>query len=94
MHPDFLVVHNGIITNYRDLKQVLLKKGFEFESDTDTEIIAKLIKHIHEELPQLSFRELVEQCTQQLEGAFALAFKSRLFPGECVASRYVVLSNV
>ncbi|XP_076318123.1 glutamine--fructose-6-phosphate aminotransferase [isomerizing] 2-like isoform X2 [Tachypleus tridentatus] len=84
---EFCVVHNGIITNYSDIKQFLLKKGYKFESETDTEVIAKLIKHIHDNHPDLSFRELVEQVIQQLEGAFALAFKSVKYPGQCVAAR-------
>ncbi|KAG7167727.1 Glutamine--fructose-6-phosphate aminotransferase [isomerizing] 1-like, partial [Homarus americanus] len=53
----------------------------------DTEIIAKLIKHLHTLHPSYSFRELVEQVIQQLEGAFALAFKSKHFPGELVTTR-------
>lgn len=84
---EFVVVHNGIITNYSDIKQFLLKKGYKFESETDTEVIAKLIKHIHDNHPHLSFRELVEQVIQQLEGAFALVLKSTKYPGQCVASR-------
>lgn len=84
---EFVVVHNGIITNYKDLKQFLEKKGFSFESDTDTEVIAKLIKHLHDTLPNLSFREIVEQAIQQLEGAFALVLKSIKFPNQVVATR-------
>ncbi|RWS02440.1 glutamine--fructose-6-phosphate aminotransferase [isomerizing] 2-like protein, partial [Dinothrombium tinctorium] len=84
---EFLIVHNGIITNYKDIKKLLMKKGFEFESDTDTEVIAKLVKHLHTIHEHLSFRELVEQVTMQLEGAFALVFKSTKFPGQCVATR-------
>lgn len=84
---EFVVVHNGIITNYKDLKQFLEKKGYVFESETDTEVIAKLIKHLHETLPNLSFREIVEQAIQQLEGAFALVFKSSKFPNQVVATR-------
>lgn len=84
---EFVVVHNGIITNYKDLKQFLEKKGYVFESETDTEVIAKLIKHLHETLPNLSFREIVEQAIQQLEGAFALVFKSSKFPNQIVATR-------
>jgi glucosamine--fructose-6-phosphate aminotransferase (isomerizing) len=84
---EFVVVHNGILTNYKDIKQFLIKKGCSFESDTDTEVIAKLIKHIHENHPKLTFRELVEQVIQQLEGAFALVLKSKYYPGQCVATR-------
>lgn len=84
---EFVVVHNGILTNYKDIKQFLIKKGHDFESDTDTEVIGKLLKHIHDNHPELTFRELVEQVIQQLEGAFALVCKSRKYPGQCVATR-------
>lgn len=84
---EFVVVHNGIITNYKDIKQFLETKGHKFESDTDTEIIAKLVKHIRSQNPKDSFRQLVEKAIAQLEGAFACVFKSSLFPGECVATR-------
>ena len=52
----FIVVHNGIITNYKDIKTFLETKGFRFESETDTEVIAKLIAHIHDGHPQDTFR--------------------------------------
>ena len=66
----------GIITNYKDIKKFLENKGYKFESDTDTEIIAKLIKHIHSQHPNNSFRELVEQVIQQL-----VKFPQSLFKG-------------
>lgn len=62
----FVVVHNGIITNYKEVKVFLQNKGFQFESDTDTEIIAKLIYHFYKQHTNYSFRELVEQVVQQL----------------------------
>ena len=65
---DFLVVHNGIITNYNDVKGYLTKKGYTFESETDTEVIAKLIQHLHDRYPKFSFRQLVEITIQQLVG--------------------------
>ncbi|XP_065160782.1 glutamine--fructose-6-phosphate aminotransferase [isomerizing] 2-like isoform X2 [Atheta coriaria] len=83
----FVVVHNGIVTNYKEVKVFLQNKGYRFESDTDTEIIAKLIHLFYIQHPTYSFRELVESVVQQLEGAFALCFKSKHFPGECVATR-------
>jgi len=83
----FIVVHNGIITNYKDIKQFLMTKGFVFESETDTECIAKLIQHIRSQNVHYTFRQLVEQTMSQLEGAFACVFKSTLYPGECVATR-------
>ena len=51
----------------------LEKKGHKFESETDTEIIAKLIKHIYDQHPSYSFRELVEQVIQQLVPSFSWA---------------------
>ncbi|XP_074530209.1 glutamine--fructose-6-phosphate aminotransferase [isomerizing] 2 [Halichoeres trimaculatus] len=86
---EFVVIHNGIITNYKELKEYLITKGYEFESETDTEVIPKLIKYIYDnrESDRVAFSKLVERVIQQLEGAFALVFKSRHFPGEAVATR-------
>lgn len=68
----FVVVHNGIITNYKDVKTFLEKRGYRFESETDTEIIAKLIHHLYVQHPNYSFRELVEQVIQQMVSPFEL----------------------
>ncbi|XP_036933464.1 glutamine--fructose-6-phosphate aminotransferase [isomerizing] 2 [Acanthopagrus latus] len=86
---EFVVIHNGIITNYKELKEYLKTKGYEFESETDTEVIPKLIKYVYDnrESDTVSFSTLVERVIQQLEGAFALVFKSRHFAGEAVATR-------
>ncbi|XP_067251528.1 glutamine--fructose-6-phosphate aminotransferase [isomerizing] 1 isoform X2 [Chanodichthys erythropterus] len=85
---EFIVIHNGIITNYKDLKKFLESKGYEFESETDTETIAKLVKYMYDNRESdITFATLVEQVTQQLEGAFALVFKSVHYPGEAVGSR-------
>nr|CAH8860946.1 unnamed protein product [Trichobilharzia regenti] len=89
--PDngFVVVHNGIITNYVDLKALLKRRGFTFESDTDTEVIPKFMQMIydsHKENP-ITFLEVVELVAHQLEGSFALACKSSYYPGECVVAR-------
>ncbi|CAB4068246.1 glmS [Lepeophtheirus salmonis] len=84
---EFVVVHNGIITNYKDIKQFLMARGHVFESETDTEAIAKLVKHIYHQNPSDGFRQVVEKCAKQLEGAFALCFTSVHFPGEIVAAR-------
>lgn len=62
----FVVVHNGIITNYKDVKTFLEKRNYVFESDTDTEVIAKLVHHLWKQHPGHSFRELAEQAIQQL----------------------------
>ncbi|XP_033877493.3 glutamine--fructose-6-phosphate aminotransferase [isomerizing] 2-like isoform X1 [Acipenser ruthenus] len=86
---EFVVIHNGIITNYKELKKYLQIKGYEFESETDTEVIPKLIKYVFDnwESEYVSFSSLVERVIQQLEGAFALVFKSIHYPGEAIATR-------
>ncbi|CDW54811.1 glucosamine fructose 6 phosphate [Trichuris trichiura] len=83
----FIIVHNGIITNYKDIKHYLLKKGYEFKSDTDTEVMVKLMMHIYNTHPNMKFRQIVEHVLRHIEGAFAIVCKSTHFPGELVASR-------
>ncbi|XP_056374243.1 glutamine--fructose-6-phosphate aminotransferase [isomerizing] 1-like [Hyla sarda] len=63
---EFIVIHNGIITNYKDLKKFLESKGYEFESETDTETIAKLAKYMYDnrENDGISFATLVERVIQ------------------------------
>ncbi|KAF6716174.1 Glutamine--fructose-6-phosphate aminotransferase [isomerizing] 2 [Oryzias melastigma] len=65
---EFVVIHNGIITNYKELKEYLITKGYEFESETDTEVIPKLLKYLYDnrEDDQVTFSTLVERVIQQL----------------------------
>eukprot|EP00894_Picocystis_sp_ML_P000594 jgi/Pico_ML_1/51111/g2196.t1 len=88
--PDnaFVVVHNGIITNFEALKNFLTKEGYAFYSDTDTEVIPKLAKYIYDKTSEpLTFPELVQQVMKQLNGAYALLFKSTKYPNELVACK-------
>jgi glutamine---fructose-6-phosphate transaminase (isomerizing) len=92
--PDnqFLVVHNGIITNFKPLKSMLTGKGAAFESDTDTEVIAKLAKYLYETVVsrdggRLSFPRLVMHLMHELEGAFALLVRSTHFPNQVIACK-------
>jgi glucosamine--fructose-6-phosphate aminotransferase (isomerizing) len=87
---EFTVVHNGIITNYKEIKTVLEKKGHRFESETDTEVVAKLVKYVYDEnknKANLSFSDLVKNVVKELEGAFAIIVKSTHYPSEVVAAR-------
>ena len=69
------VVHNGIIENYAQLKELQLEKGYEFTSQTDTEVI---VHGIYEELKtENSFMSAVLKATNKLEGAYALAIVSQ-----------------
>ena len=62
------VVHNGIIENYRELKQFLISKGYGFESETDTETVAKLLDYYYEGDPL----EAIKKALGDIEGAYAL----------------------
>jgi glucosamine--fructose-6-phosphate aminotransferase (isomerizing) len=86
---EFTIVHNGIITNYAALRTFLTRAGFEFESETDTEVIAKLCKYIYDSVSnrQIDFTELAKLVVKELEGAFALLIKCIHFPGEVIATR-------
>src|SRR6188508_2016057 len=71
------VVHNGIIENFKELREELQKKGLKFATETDTEVVAHLVTH---EMNQgRSPAQAVEAALPKLRGAFALAF---LFEGE------------
>jgi len=66
------VVHNGIIENFRELRQMLEKQGAKFQSDTDTEVVVHLVNSYL--LKGMSPEEAVKASLPQLRGAFALAF--------------------
>ncbi|KAI9850448.1 MAG: glutamine--fructose-6-phosphate transaminase (isomerizing) [Thelocarpon superellum] len=84
---EFSVVHNGIITNYKELKALLESKGFKFETETDTECIAKLAKYIYDEHPSIEFTVLAKAVIKELQGAFGLLLKSVRYPHEVIAAR-------
>ncbi|KZT62450.1 glutamine:fructose-6-phosphate amidotransferase [Calocera cornea HHB12733] len=86
---EFIVVHNGIVTNSPELRQVLQKRGYVFESETDTEAVAVLCKYIWDSQPsqRLTFTTLVKAVIKELEGSFAFVFKSVHFPNEVVTAR-------
>lgn len=70
------LVHNGIIENYKDIKNRLIEKGYKFISETDTEAAANLIDYLYEGNPLLAIRKAADI----IEGsyAFAIIFKDRL----------------
>ncbi|OAY70299.1 Glutamine--fructose-6-phosphate aminotransferase (isomerizing) 2 [Ananas comosus] len=88
---EFLVVHNGIITNYEVLKETLIRHGFTFESETDTEVIPKLAKFLFDKANDgeghVTFSQVVTEVIRQLEGAFALIFKSPHYPNELIGCK-------
>jgi glucosamine--fructose-6-phosphate aminotransferase (isomerizing) len=86
---EFSLVHNGIITNYKEIKFVLEKRGYVFRTDTDTEAVAMLCKYVYDSQPnkRLNFTDLAKAVIKELEGSFAFVFKSTHFPDEIVAAR-------
>lgn len=72
----FIVIHNGIIENYRELKDELLEKGYEFYSQTDTEVVAKL----YEDLFTGDHLEALKILVSRIEGAYGLVFLDREHP--------------
>lgn len=79
------VVHNGIIENHEPLRNALTKKGYQFESSTDTEVIAHLLHHELKSAPGL--REAMNRVLSQLEGAYAIAVLDEGHPGSVMAAR-------
>ncbi|MFN3480151.1 MAG: glutamine--fructose-6-phosphate transaminase (isomerizing) [Thermodesulfovibrionales bacterium] len=80
-----VVVHNGIIENYRELKAQLMSEGYSFSSETDTEVIPQLIlKKCREGLPISS---AIEEAISLLKGSFALGIMSENMPGLLFALR-------
>ncbi|KAN0125552.1 L-glutamine D-fructose 6-phosphate amidotransferase [Russula decolorans] len=86
---DFIVVHNGIVTNAAALRLVLQNRGYKFESETDTEAVAILTKYVYDSQPdkRITFTELVKAVLKELEGSFAFVFKSKHYPDEVVTAR-------
>ena len=90
----FSVVHNGIIENYSELKNLLLKNGYHFFSDTDTEIIPNLIHYYYMKELELDsdktvqkFLRAVRDCCSDLKGSFALEVICSDFPHNMIVVR-------
>lgn len=81
----FVVVHNGIIENYADIKERLEGEGFEFSSETDTEVIVKLAER--ELRGGMGHREAMISALRQLRGSYAVVFLNEDNPGEVLAAR-------
>ena len=87
-HPHFsrdrvALVHNGIIENHEALREELKMRGYVFESQTDTEVIAHLIDHLYEG----DLFVAVQQAVQRLQGAYAIAAFCRDEPHRVVGAR-------
>ncbi len=87
-HPHFsrnriALVHNGIIENHDELRDELIKRGYQFTSQTDTEVIAHLVDHLYDG----DLFDAVQRATQWLKGAYAIAVICRDEPQRVVGAR-------
>jgi glucosamine--fructose-6-phosphate aminotransferase (isomerizing) len=83
---DLAIIHNGIIENYDAIKQELLNKGYEFKSDTDTEVLCYLIDDIRTKTGH-KLGESVRLALQQVVGAYAIVVMSKNEPDKLIAAR-------
>lgn len=79
------IVHNGIIENHAELKAELMAVGYDFTSDTDTEVIVHLLHSVLDQHNQLC--DAVQAILSKLEGAYALAVICQDYPDEMVVAR-------
>jgi glucosamine--fructose-6-phosphate aminotransferase (isomerizing) len=87
-----VVVHNGIVENYLELKRELINQGHKFVTETDTEIIAHLIEQIQQDAASsgqpILLEDAVRRAVKRLTGAFALGVLSATEPDKIVVARF------
>lgn len=80
---NFAIVHNGIIENYMELKDELLKKGYHFKSETDTEVVAHLCADMYDG----DFTSTVRKVLARLRGSYSLVFMCKFEPDKIICSK-------
>ncbi len=91
-HPHFsnsgklVIIHNGIIENYEPLKQELIKRGYTFKSDTDTEVLVNLIEEVKNK-ENCKLGKAVQVALNQVIGAYAIAVIDVDKPDEIIVAR-------
>lgn len=83
MNGNFAIVHNGIIENYMEIKEELLKKGVVFRSETDSEVVA----HLCADLYDGDFENTVRNVLRRLRGSYSLVFMSRFAPDRIICCK-------
>ncbi|MDI6890252.1 MAG: glutamine--fructose-6-phosphate transaminase (isomerizing) [Thermodesulfovibrionales bacterium] len=87
-HPhrsnSIVLVHNGIIENYLDLKERMIEKGYEFKSETDTEVLCHLIEEYTKRYP---FEQAVREALKEVKGSYALVIVKEDEPAKIVGAR-------
>lgn len=86
MDGSLALIHNGIIENYDALKQELIKQGYVFKSETDTEVLVHLVDNISKK-EKVWFGEALRMALSHVVGAYAIVAISKDFPNQMVAAR-------
>ena len=81
-----VAVHNGIIENYQELREKLLRKGYHFYSDTDTEVAVKLIDYYYKKYAHTPV-DAINHAMVRIRGSYALAVLFKDYSGEIYAAR-------
>jgi glucosamine--fructose-6-phosphate aminotransferase (isomerizing) len=84
---EIIVVHNGIIENYAELKTELENQGHDFVSKTDTEVIPHLIEEVYKKNPSATLTSVVQEVIKKLGGSYALAVISTKEPNKIICAR-------
>ncbi len=85
-HQEIALVHNGIIENFQELKEALIKKGIPFRSETDTEVLAQLIE-LEYQKGKIPLEEAVRLSLKKAKGAYAIGVISKREPNKLVGAR-------
>jgi glutamine---fructose-6-phosphate transaminase (isomerizing) len=80
------IIHNGIIENYAPLKKELIKRGYSFKSDTDTEVLVNLIEDVQKK-DNLKLGKAVQVALNQVVGAYAICVFDKQNPDEIIVAR-------
>jgi len=80
---NFAVVHNGIVENYMELKEELLAKGYQFKSETDTEVVV----HLCADMYNGDFADTVRRVLHRIRGSFSLVFLCKFEPDKIICSK-------
>ncbi len=83
---DLVIIHNGIIENYESIKKELTKRGYTFESDTDTEVLVNLIEEV-KNTEDVKLGQAVQIALNQVVGAYAIAVFDKKKPDEIVVAK-------
>ena len=83
---ELTIIHNGIIENYEPLKKVLIERGYNFKSDTDTEVLINLIEYVQKS-ENIKLGKAVQIALNQVIGAYAIAVFDNKKPNEIVVAK-------